>query len=338
MKIYGISYVGHDHGITIVENNEIKIVYELERINRIKRNMEFFSLDLIDVMKNFSGNSRTHGFFSKLKASKTDFLSFCNAKIMPHPFFDSEQQGYVWNKLTDHVDVEWMGNKYHYTDHHIVHGTYAYCTSPFDECDIFVYDGMGNQFNTILFDNSFSLIDFKCRIGMTWMNSSTQLLGRSGMLQAGTLMAAASYGKRNNTLTELFYNDFSNANNKLFEMFQLAKNNEKMYFDMCAALQKATEIKVIELLKKSKTSDNLCISGGVGLNGYVNQKILDSKLYNKVYTPPACSDAGLSTGIALHANWTRFGNKKPINYSNVAYLGREFDVNEELIRRLIHED
>lgn len=337
MKVVGISYVGHDHGITIIENNEIKIVYEMERLNRIKRNMTFDNCDLIDVIKNFQGNARVHGFLLLKDLFHNGILALCNAKIMPKPFYDVEGKGFQWKRLDEYKDIEWNGRKFHYSDHHIAHASYAYCTSPFDECDLFVYDGMGNNFNTIFIDKNLDIHDLKQRIGMTWMNTSCHLLGLYGMLQAGTLMAAAAYGKRNNKFIELFFEDFiTNCTPELGKILCETKLESQQYFDLCYALQFATERRVIELLKQNKTSDNLCIAGGVGLNGYVNQKILDNKIYKKIYLPPACSDAGLATGIALHANWIKLGNKKPTNIQNIAYLGREFDINEDLIRGIIN--
>jgi len=44
---------------------------------------------------------------------------------------------------------------------------------------------------------------------------------------------------------------------------------------------------------------NLCFAGGVALNVCTNRRIVDSGLFEKLFVPPAASDAGTSLGCAL---------------------------------------
>ena len=72
--------------------------------------------------------------------------------------------------------------------------------------------------------------------------------------------------------------------------------------DMAASIQQVTEEiieKIVRLSKTQNTSNNLCISGGVGLNCVSNGKISQQGLYENLFLFPACGDDGGAVGSAL---------------------------------------
>jgi len=81
--------------------------------------------------------------------------------------------------------------------------------------------------------------------------------------------------------------------------------------DIAAALQKKLEetvLYMLSFLKKEYSLDNLCISGGVGLNACLNSHILFSKLFRRVYFQPASADDGTSLGVALYVLYDKLNS------------------------------
>mgnify|MGYP003326215278 FL=1 len=57
-----------------------------------------------------------------------------------------------------------------------------------------------------------------------------------------------------------------------------------------------------ESLKSEYKINNLCLAGGVALNCVANGKILEKKIFDKIWIQPAAGDAGGSLGATL-AYW-----------------------------------
>jgi carbamoyltransferase len=76
---------------------------------------------------------------------------------------------------------------------------------------------------------------------------------------------------------------------------------------------------------------NICIAGGVGLNGLSNARILSDTPFENIWITPGCSDTGISLGLAL---WGYFqdiadANSPPVSVSmTTAYTGRNYPVQE----------
>ena len=53
---------------------------------------------------------------------------------------------------------------------------------------------------------------------------------------------------------------------------------------------------------------DLCLGGGVALNGVANARILRESGFERLFVPPAPGDAGCALGAALYADRIHFGN------------------------------
>ena len=107
--------------------------------------------------------------------------------------------------------------------------------------------------------------------------------------------------------------------------------------NIAAALQDRLEEVVLEqlkLLKKITKIDNLCISGGVGLNCSLNGKIEKSKLFKKIFIQPASGDAGVAYGTCLISHVKRNKKYKFKKIDNF-YLGSRYSKNK--IRNILKE-
>ena len=101
--------------------------------------------------------------------------------------------------------------------------------------------------------------------------------------------------------------------------------------NLALAIQLVTEecvIKIAGEAKKLTGSDNLCMAGGVALNGVANGKLQRSGLFKQIYIQPAAGDAGGAVGAALAA-YHMYYDKPKIKHAfydgmNGSYLGPSF--------------
>lgn len=322
MKILGAAYTVHDQSICLIENGKIKFHYEFERLNRRKHN--FISdneEDRLLASKEFEDFVNTFKKDIKPDVLATSGMGYprMNGKILPENFDINNIKG---KHNPKNLKDNFFDGFIYYVDHHIAHAAYTYLTSGFKKSDILAYDGGGERFQTTFFNERGDLSSFGLDsgelfpIGGIWGQVSSQTLGK---FASGKIMGLSSYGepkKKHFEKLERYHTDKMREHLKNISFEDMK--------DFAATLQLFSTIRSLEFLAQVKTSKNLCISGGVGLNGYINQAIVESGLYENVHFPPAMGDDGISIGAALHAAWTmsnvKFGNV------NLAYLGGEYKI------------
>tara|TARA_Y100001960_G_C14717499_1_gene850471 strand:+ start:76 stop:1293 length:1218 start_codon:yes stop_codon:yes gene_type:complete len=108
----------------------------------------------------------------------------------------------------------------------------------------------------------------------------------------------------------------------------------QFHMDIASSIQKVTEevmLKLVQSLRDEYKIPNLCLAGGVALNCVANGKILDNKIFDKIWVQPAAGDAGGSLGAAL-AFWHLEKNKERYVSStddmNGSYLGPQYTDDE----------
>jgi carbamoyltransferase len=170
-------------------------------------------------------------------------------------------------------------------------------------------------------------------------------------------MGLSAYGKLNLNLYEKFFvfiekmsqldntNDYNFLNIKTIkqkvvrDLFKnilndtIAKNNIRPE-DICFTLQKFSEDYVLKYLKIMRQSNNLCLAGGLALNGYINNLIIKNKIYKNIHIGPATGDSGLSIGATLF-----IANKfKKTIIHDIQYIGNSLVVNENIFKNLKIKD
>src|SRR5262249_634765 len=83
------------------------------------------------------------------------------------------------------------------------------------------------------------------------------------------------------------------------------------YADVAASIQKVVEDILVDLaadLHRETGFDDLCLGGGVALNGRANARILRGSGFGRVLVPPAPGDAGCALGAALLVDRLHFKN------------------------------
>ena len=85
---------------------------------------------------------------------------------------------------------------------------------------------------------------------------------------------------------------------------------------------------------KKTGQKNLCLGGGVALNGVANYRILKEGPFEEVFIPPSPGDGGSAIGCAQYAYYSFFKNNRMIEndpskpISNNAYLGPQYSNDE----------
>ena len=103
---------------------------------------------------------------------------------------------------------------------------------------------------------------------------------------------------------------------------------EQRHYDIAASLQAFIEeigVKLATVLKqKYPSTDNLCIAGGVALNGLMNMRILQQAGFKNVFVFPASGDDGTSLGAALFVHGIILKRSIQTKFSN-PFLGLKYD-------------
>tara|TARA_B100000029_G_scaffold47115_1_gene43272 strand:+ start:743 stop:2449 length:1707 start_codon:yes stop_codon:yes gene_type:complete len=251
-----------------------------------------------------------------------------------------------------------------FPDHHMSHAAYTYFTSPFDESAILTVDGVG-EWSTTSFgygkQNSINLskdIRWPHSLGLFY-SAFTYFLGFKVNEGEYKLMGLASYGKPKyydqildklidvkkdgSIKLDMKYFAFTydkvmtNENfSKLFGITPRKKDEEtkQIHLDIGASAQKVLEdilLKMVNHTYEVTKMKNLCLGGGVALNGVANYRILKEGPFDNVHIPPSPGDAGSAVGAAQYLFYVYQNNKK-ITQKNTSnsilenvYVGPSYD-------------
>ena len=291
------------------------------------------------------------------------FVSF--AKAMPIWIKEKLfQKNLLFNKLKKHDQNYKSDENIFFSDHHLSHAASAFFPSPFDEAVVLTADGVGEWATTTVAvgkANSLEIkkeIHFPHSLGLLY-SAFTYYTGFKVNSGEYKLMGLAPYGnsiyedkvkqlldlKNDGTfrLNQKYFNyatGLTMTNEKFNNLFGQKPRNPKtekitqFHMDIAASIQKVTEEIMINLAKSIRAEygiKNLCLAGGVALNCVANGKILQEKIFDKIWIQPAAGDAGGSLGAALALWHIDQGNKRLINSNDDmsgSYLGTEFKQDE----------
>ena len=327
MKIVGYQSGRHDVAYCVLENGRPIIHEELERLLRVKE----------------PPGDGLEMYFQRI--GDTDVSHFTYGNL--------DEAGNVRNQnklYTDQMDkiLSTTSGSHWLIGHHKSHAANAFFSSNFNDALIFTIDGGGIEedgFASAITvwngnDNKIELIDripiTTLNLGSPWRLYTEQIFGLSGGYpkgnQVGTVMALACIGD-----PEKYYEDFYNGfvtggggHNEITlancEKYKpIAEKSEQDKYDIAAAIQKATEDIVRDIMNRyidKYTPDNICLSGGVALNCLMTGKMIDWFTGIKFYIDPVPYDAGLCLGSARYVWHHILGNPRiEWNDNSTSYLG-----------------
>jgi predicted NodU family carbamoyl transferase len=296
--------------------------YKAERNNRFKHNYDGKIHDF-----DFNGS-----FFVE---NETVAFSTTMGGIRENPRFKEwlENNEEFYNKIKSFKPVsiwDYIGyNNYYYVDHHCSHAAYTYLQSGFDESDILAIDGLGMGSNSCMFiqkDGKIINLSDDLPLGRLW-NICTYAIG-FGKLQEGKAMGLAGYGKHDDRIIAVLDYIFSDIHNKQNQEILESLNR----FDLAYNLQQFTLEKIEEFILPLKTSENLCVAGGVSYNGYMNEFL--TKTWDNVFVPPAPGDEGQAIGCYMHACWVI----RKERHIPELYAGKEYEINDSLFDGIEYDE
>ena len=256
-------------------------------------------------------------------------------------------------------------SKLFFSEHHLSHAASAFFPSPFERAVVLTADGVGEWATTTVAigeNNNLEIkkeIHFPHSLGLLY-SAFTYYTGFKVNSGEYKLMGLAPYGepkyvekiKKNLIdiktdgsfkLNQDYFNyatGLTMTNSKFDELFgQKPRDPTKdeitqFHMDIASSIQKVTEevmLKLVQSLRDEYKIPNLCLAGGVALNCVANGKILDNKIFDKIWVQPAAGDAGGSLGAAL-AFWHLEKNKERYVSStddmNGSYLGPQYTDDE----------
>ena len=239
----------------------------------------------------------------------------------------------LWIKSDIMKSLSGFNGEIIFPEHHLSHAAYSFFTSPFEESAILTTDGVGEWSTTSIGngkDNSVKLLQdirWPHSLGLFY-SSFTYFLGFQVNEGEYKLMGLASYGKpkyydlilenlidvKNDGSIHLnmdyfaFTYDKVMTNQKFSDLFGIKRKEEneemkQIHFDIGASAQKVLEdilLKMVEHVYEKTKSKNLCLGGGVALNGVANYRILKESSFQNIHIPPSPGDAGSAVGAAQY--------------------------------------
>ena len=253
-----------------------------------------------------------------------------------------------------------------FPEHHMSHAAHTFFTSPFDEAAILTVDGVG-EWSTTSFgsaeNTSIKLtndIRWPHSIGMFY-SAFTYFLGFKVNEGEYKLMGLSSYGKpkyydlilneildvKNDGSLHLnlkyfaFTYDKVMTNQKFAELFGIPPRKEdskaeQIHYDIGASAQKVLEeimLRMVNHVHKKTGMKNLCLGGGVALNGVANYRILKEGPFENVHIPPSPGDGGSAIGCAQYSYFCHAKNKRRREHNveriqNNIYVGPSYSNDE----------
>jgi len=367
MNILGISCFYHDAAAVLIQDGRIVAAAEEERFTRIKHDPGFpvkaihYCLDEAGLS---AGELDYVGFYEK-PMRKFERAMHTFKSTFPFSYEGFEER--VPRLLHEELRVEEILREHFATDaevlyleHHLSHAASAFLVSPFEDAAILTVDGVGEWATTCIGYGKgtevelFQEIHYPHSLGLLY-SAITSFLGFKVNNDEYKVMGLASYGKPtmvdevrklitihdNGSYAlnlEYFAHHYSVQrpySSKLIELLGEPRVPESTvnarHMDLACSVQSVLEevlLKIFEHLCQRTGSRNICMAGGVALNGVANWRVFQKSGFEEIYIQPASSDSGAALGAAAFIYHTLLGHPRTAPMES-ALLGPDFS-NEEV--------
>jgi len=253
-----------------------------------------------------------------------------------------------------------------FPEHHVSHAAHTFFTSPFDEAAILTIDGVG-EWSTTSFGTAYDTT-IKLTNDIRWPHSVglfysafTYFLGFKVNEGEYKLMGLSAYGKPNyydlimKNLVDVKNDGSIHLNMKYFsftydkvmtnqnfsDLFGIPRREEdakaeQVHYDIAASAQLVLEdimMKMTNHVHKKTGMKNLCLGGGVALNGVANYRILKDGPFENIHIPPSPGDGGSAIGCAQYLYYCYKKNKRKIEHNaesikNNIFIGPSYSNDE----------
>ncbi|MEQ1718021.1 MAG: carbamoyltransferase C-terminal domain-containing protein [Hyphomicrobium sp.] len=378
MRILGLVGATHDSGIAILDDGDIDLVIEEERLKREKRTRNFprhalvaalgsdgRGLTGIDALVTPWDVKRLRASFAKALAGRLP-ASLCllsershtpqrnEIAILNHFLTRKLKRTFPACKLPPLINV----------GHHDSHAA-SFFVSPFDEANVLVMDGYGDDAATSVYSGAGNKLErrwhssFFNSLGMVY-TFVTGYLGFEQLAGEGTVMALAAYGDdsyvarfrdvvrltgdgRYQINMDYFsfdaFGEIRPLTRKFFDTFGPARGDTEPLEDrhraIAYALQHVSEdviLHIVREISRTSPSRNLVLAGGVALNCVANARILADTPVERLWVPPGSSDTGAPLGACLWHHHQTMGGPRRFELKRADY-GLSYS-EEEIVRAL----
>ena len=242
-------------------------------------------------------------------------------------------------------------------NHHSAHAAGVFYPSGFEESAILIVDGMGSDLETqsIYFGDKDGVrcVDKAYGWGIGALYSEvTSLIGFTGLNGvdlAGKTMGLAPLGR--NVDREILdicgkYDGIHSDYSSFLSRYPIPKIKQEnlvpcpkpgdelgdYYTKMAFEVQREAEEALVVFANRAyelTKCENLCISGGVGLNSVANGKILENSPIKNLYVTPCCSDTGIALGLAAYGYFEHMKPKNPKIFQMAnAFTGKKYGTDQ----------
>lgn len=319
MRILGLGGLDHNASAAVLDDGELTSFLELERVTR-QKNQGLADARSLDAL------------LDRLAVVEVDHVAI--ADLAEHQRCEDWLTPYLMQRFGD---VSWSVHGHHHS-----HLACGFVTSPFERATVLSLDGKGDGWSAaaglasraggLIVD---AFVPSAHSIGRLWWAAS-EFAGLPGHHSAGKTMALAAYGEprfvdalaRHATSTPDggFRVDPGDEHADTFRQVPrivawMAKVTStppaeagafgRSHCDMAASVQHLTESLVERFVSAAVQRTgvrDVCLAGGVALNGLVNQRLVARRVVDRLYVPPCTDDRGLSLGAASLAAW-KLGEK-----------------------------
>ena len=250
-----------------------------------------------------------------------------------------------------------------FPEHHLSHAAHTFFTSTFNEAAILTVDGVG-EWSTASFgtanDTTIKLTDdirWPHSVGLFY-SAFTYFLGFRVNEGEYKLMGLSAYGKPKyydlimNNLIDVkndgsihlnmkyfsFTYDKVMTNQRFSDLFDIPRRKEdstaeQIHYDIAASAQLVLEdilLKMVNHVHKKTSMKNLCLGGGVALNGVANYRILKEGPFENIHIPPSPGDGGSAIGCAQYLYYCHKKIKRKIEHDikNNIFVGPSYSNDE----------
>ena len=253
-----------------------------------------------------------------------------------------------------------------FPEHHLSHAAHTFFTSPFDEAAILTVDAIG-EWATASFGSAYETtikltqaISYPHSVGLFY-SAFTYFLGFKVNEGEYKLMGMSAYGKpkyydlimknlvdvKNDGSIHLNMKYFSFTYDKVMtnqnfsDLFGIPRREEdgkaeQIHYDIAASAQLVLEdilLKMVNHVHEKTGMKNLCLGGGVALNGVANYRILKEGPFENLHIPPSPGDGGSAIGCAQYLYYCHKKNKRTVEHNserirNNIYVGPSYSNNE----------
>lgn len=328
--ILGLGGLDHNGAACLVEEGQVVAMLELERVTRRKNQ----GLDSPEALA---------ALLDRLGAWRVDHIA-----IADRTWF-AAAASWLAPRLADHpVSVH---------SHHACHLAAAFAASQLERSTVVSVDGKGDGLSASAGHATRSVapsIDVAVpsahSLGRLWWAAS-EYAGLPGHHAAGKTMALAAYGQATYLDPLLSHLRVSSDGG-----FRLAPGDEhpdlfrqvprliewmakvtgepqaaprlpgRAHQDMAASVQQLTEVAVEDFVRSAVARTgcrDVCLAGGVALNGLVNQRLLERGVVDELFVPPFTDDRGLAIGAAALAAYDHGAPLRRTDRGISPFLGPE---------------